>query len=105
MNRAKLEKYVVELCRYGERYIHDVFDFYLDKNTMIQARFDDAYDSDNCLDEEDENYDEFLELLFVPINTATNGFLIVNYHTLPYKVVHNGEVVYELNDEDMDFIY
>ena len=96
MNKEELEKYVEILHKYVKNHKKDIFEFFFnEKESKVLVLYADAYDTDNCLEPDEKNYDEYFEMLFKPLNLETDKYIIVNYKNLPYKVLCNEELVYE----------
>lgn len=65
----------------------------LNQNTIVTAVFDGEYESDNGLDSDDKNYEEYFAMLFKVVNVLKDdGNLIsekdiieINYHNVPLK--------------------
>lgn len=72
---------------------------------VYKCQFYTAYESDNCLDLDDPNYDEFFELVYKVLETVTLGkncyeehsekWVTLNYKHFPVLVTsENGTVIY-----------
>jgi hypothetical protein len=53
-------------------------------NSTINALFDTACESDNCLPDDDPKYEEYWILVFK--NVETNQLFEINYHNMPEEV-------------------
>ncbi len=60
--------------------------------SIIDAIADTVYESDNELELDDPNYEEFDSIVFC--NKATGKLFEINYHNLPASVWCDGEKVY-----------
>ena len=60
-------------------------------NSIINCVFDTDCESDNCLDLDDPNYEEYWMIVFRDI--ATNELFEVNYHNMPVEIWCDGEKV------------
>ncbi len=58
------------------------------KDKIIKVYLDTAYDSDNGLALDDENYEEYFCILFQKISDGS--FVEINYHNLPDEI-YDGE--------------
>lgn len=68
------------------------FIFMYDKKRIL-CTFDTAYETDNCLEENDLNYEEYFALCFN--NDENNQLFEVNYHNVPDLVYVNEELIYK----------
>lgn len=66
--------------------------FIFEDNSVINALFDTSCESDNCLPEEDPNYEEYWILVFK--NIETNQFFEINYHNIPKEIYCDGNKVF-----------
>lgn len=82
-----------KLYKFVHEHVTEIYDIYFDEETNQKAVFETDYETDNGLELEDKNYEEYCEMLFK--SSDGKGYIIINYHTLPYKVVCNGFVVYQ----------
>lgn len=87
-----------KLYKYVHEHINEKYDIYFDENTNQKAVFETDYETDNGLEIEDKKYEEYCEILFKPYDGE--GFITVNYHTLPYKIVCGTNIVYEKNNSN-----
>ena len=69
-------------------------------NKIIRCNFETCYESDNGLDENDENYDEYEVIVFSNIDNNYN--FEINYKNIPDEVYHNGKLVYKNNINGVD---
>ena len=62
------------------------------KDKVIEGKFDCVYETDNGLDINDLNYEEFYAIAF--LNIKSNKLFEINYKTLPDKVyVDNQQIL------------
>ncbi|MBQ7501497.1 hypothetical protein IJT93_02095 [bacterium] len=78
------------LLRYVRKHPRAIYTLTMGEES-VQACYDTCYESDNCLEETDENYEEFYSILF---RKADDGSLFeITYHNLSSKVTENGKEV------------
>ncbi len=68
------------------------YKFIFEDKSVINALFDTSCESDNCLPEEDPNYEEYWILVFK--NIETNQLFEINYHNMPKEVYCDGNKVF-----------
>jgi hypothetical protein len=68
------------------------YKFLSQDKSVINALFDTACESDNCLDEDDPNYEEYWILVFQ--NVENKQLFEINYHNMPVEVYCDGERVF-----------
>jgi len=68
------------------------FRFITEDNSIIHALFDTACESDNCLPDDDPNYEEYWIMVFK--NVETNQLFEINYHNMPKEVYCDGIKVF-----------
>lgn len=61
-------------------------------DSSINALFDTACESDNCLSDDDPKYEEYWILVFK--NVETNQLFEINYHNMPKEVYCDGVKVF-----------
>ena len=87
------KQYFDKLYKYVHEHMSEIYNLYFDEVTDQKAVFETDYETDNGLDFSDKRYEEYCEMLFKP--SDGKGYITINYHTLPYKVICNGFVVYQ----------
>ena len=65
------------------------YEITFDDNSTITAFFDTAYETDNSLEMEDPNYEEFWALLF----TSEDKAYEITYKNMPAHVTSEGNIV------------
>ena len=90
MDNANLEKFEI-LLNYAHSHINGLYTFCYNKKN-IEAVFDTDYESDNGLDVDEDEYEEYQCMAFKRISDGS--LFEVNYHQLPDKVVCDGEVIF-----------
>ena len=92
MINNKENKYFDKLYIYVHEHMNDIYDIYYDNNIIVKAKYDTDYETDNGLELDEKGYEEYCEMLFKPING--DGFIVLNYNTLPLKIMCNGLEIY-----------
>lgn len=87
------KRFFDKLYKYVHEHINEKYDIYFDEKTNQKAIFETDYETDNGLEINDKRYEEYCEMLFKPSNGK--GYVIINYHTLPYKVVCGNDIIYK----------
>lgn len=84
-----------KLYKFVHEHVTEIYDIYFDEVTNQKVTFETDYETDNGLEINDKRYEEYCEMLFKPSNGE--GYVIINYHTLPYKVICNGITIYQID--------
>lgn len=69
-----------------------IYTLFFKNGNILEATVDTIYESDNDLELDDPDYEEFESIVFC--NKATGTLFEVTYHNLPASVLCNGEKVY-----------
>lgn len=68
------------------------YKFVFADGSVINALYDTACESENCLDEDDPNYEEYWILVFQ--NVENKQLFEINYHNMPVEVYCDDERVF-----------
>lgn len=79
-----------ELYRYVSKHSNKTYVFIYD-NKSITATFDCMYESDNGLDEDEAEYEEYHAIGF--INLDTRELFEINYSNMPTSIMCGDEIV------------
>ncbi len=89
VNRDCFEKLLV----FVNSHVNGKYAFSYDTGKSCDAVFDSVYDSDNGLDADDEEYEEYKCISFKDISS---GMLFeINYRQIPSMAICDGEVIYK----------
>ncbi len=88
VNRERFER----LLGFVSTHVNGKYTFFYESGMRSDAVFDSIYNSDNRLDEDDENYEEYKCISFKDIS---NGMLFeINYRQMPSMAFCDGEIIY-----------
>lgn len=85
-NRFDLLLKQVHDCPWGR---YELFD---NNGNSVRAFYDTDYESDNGLEEDEEEFEEFQCIVFRRIED--NALFEVNYHQIPIKAICNEQIIY-----------
>lgn len=88
LNPKEEGKFYNFLC-FVEKHTHSNYRLVFEDKSVIKCTFDTDCESDNCLDLDDPNYEEYWMIVFK--NLATGKLFEVNYHNMPIEVWCDGE--------------
>ena len=90
------DEHFCAFAKFVDKHTKGDYVLHFENGEVIECTFDTDCESDNCLDLDDPNYEEYWMIVFN--NKATGKLFEVNYHNVPKEVFYNGEKV-DLNKE------
>lgn len=76
---------------FAEQHTHSEYKLVFEDDSIIECVFDTCCESDNCLELDDPNYEEYLMIVFQ--NIVTQELFEVNYHNMPKEVWCDGKKI------------
>ena len=80
---TKLLRFINE--KYDENIVFDLEFKFIYETKTITAKYDTMYETDNCLEDDEEGYEEYNAIAF--LNVATDELFEINYLNLPKSIV------------------
>lgn len=70
-----------------------IYEFFDNTGASIKASYDTDYETDNGMEPEDANYEEFFGIVFKRLNSG--NMFEITYKNLPSKATCDGVTIYE----------